>query len=517
MSHKVTIYTFVATCVLLASLISGRSCHVKSVFAQAPQVADQRKDAPTLNAEAYALIAEMKYAAAIAKAKLAVEKDPDFGEAQKNLALAYCDSGLVSEALAPAQKAIKLSPNLDKAHYVLGKILFKLRRFGESITQFQDAVRINPKYDKAYFLMGRSYDLSNKLEDARLALDRASQLKPDNVDYRRVRDYVAAYARQQESQTRIPIIVSTDGLTYEDATWVYSGIFYEALIHHDFDLIERAAAAARDSKEKLPGGIWKLQLIYSLLNMPLEATSDYEWNEHIELLKKWTEAKPSSLTAKVALAEGYVSFAWKARGNGFANTVSDQNWDLFNERLARGRDILFSARGQRVCPMWYSVMQQIAQGEGWDNAAYERLFTDAVQHEPTWYQYYKLKAIFLLPRWHGKPGELETYINGLSLRTGRTDNAMLYFLVNEYAARYDQNEKLKHGSSYELTKQGFLDLQKAYGATVQDVNWACFKALQSNDRSFARELFAELKDNADLYVWGSKETFDAAKSFAELK
>lgn len=94
---------------------------------------------------------------------------------------------------------------------------------------------------------------------------------------------------------------------------------------------------------------------------------------------------------------------------------------------------------------------------------------------------------------------------------------MLYFLVNEYAARYDQNEKLKHGSSYELTKQGFLDLQKAYGATVQDVNWACFKALQSNDRSFARELFAELKDNADLYVWGSKETFDAAKSFAELK
>jgi len=56
------------------------------------------------------------------------------------------------------------------------------------------------------------------------------------------------------------------------------------------------------SKEKVSGGYWKLQKIYLGLQEPFTATSDYEWKQHIELLKEWAAAKPNSLTAKVALA-----------------------------------------------------------------------------------------------------------------------------------------------------------------------------------------------------------------------
>lgn len=55
------------------------------------------------------------------------------------------------------------------------------------------------------------------------------------------------------------------------------------------------------------------------------------------------------------------------------------------------------------------------------------------------------------------------------------------FLVSEYAASYDRNEKFKPPTSYQAMKQGFIDLRKAHGATNHDVNWACFKALQCND------------------------------------
>ena len=49
------------------------------------------------------------------------------------------------------------------------------------------------------------------------------------------------------------------------------------------------------------------------------------------------------------------------------------------------------------------------------------------------------------------------------------------------------------------------------------MNWACFKALEANDRTFARELFSEIGNNGYVDVWGSKEGFAQAKVFANIK
>ena len=134
------------------------------------------------------------------------------------------------------------------------------------------------------------------------------------------------------------------------------------------------------------------------------AASDNVWNYHIGLLRQWTEQKPESITAKVALASSYIAFGWHARGGGFANTVSPEGGRLFSERLSRGKDILMSVDRSQVCPNWYSEMQKIALGQGWDKESYENLFREAVAYEPTWYEYYKQKAFVLLPRWLGQSG-----------------------------------------------------------------------------------------------------------------
>jgi len=494
----------------------GRSQTISSLVSHAFQAGASRNDALALSKEAYDLILNNYYDAAIVKAELAIRKDPTLGEAYKNLALAYCDSGRVDEALEPAQKAVKLSPDFAKARYVLGKVFFRKELFDDAITQFREAIRLNPKYDKAYFLMGTAYDLLNKPDQAVTALDQAIGLTPD-PEYRRLRAYVAAYA-QQKKQTGLPATVPLKGQTADYALSVYSGIFYEALTHRDFDLIDRAADAARVSKEKVSGGYWKLQKIYLGLQEPFTATSDYEWKQHIELLKEWAAAKPNSLTAKVALAESYVQFAWKARGGGLANTVSQENWERFYERLDHAYAVLTTSigRGQQVCPNWYSVMQQIALGQGWDRENYEKLFAQAVR-EPTWYDAYRHKAVYLLPQWHGKPGELEDYVNSFAQNGNGNDSALLYFMLNESAGMYNWNEKQKPAAHYDVLKKGFLALQKTYGASLHDTNWACYKALLANDRLFARELFTQLKDNADLKIWDKKELFDAAKQFASVQ
>lgn len=502
--------------ILIFAFSSGCTSRLRTLFAQGRNSADQRKDALTLTKESYELIVKYDYDGAIRKAELAIRKDPTIAEAHKNLAVAYCDSGRPEQALAPVQKALSLAPNLHTSRYVYGKTLFKLERFTEAIQEFQKAIRINPKYAKAYYLMGRAYDLSNNPQAAEAALDQAVQLKPDDDYFRRLRDYVVAYARQKK-QTTLPAIIPIEGGTAEYASFVYSGIFYEALIHRDFDLIDKAADHARTSKEKLPGGTWKLAHIYPGLNMPFEAYSDYEWNQHLELLKQWVREKPNSATAKIALASGYVAFAWRARGNDYANKISEEKWKLFRERLANARDVLTSAYGEQVCPKWYAVMQQVALGQGWDKKENESLFTEAVNHEPTWFEYYKSKAIFLLPQWNGAEGELEAYMNGLVSRPEKTDSAMLYFLLNEYVGANYLKEKAHAATNYPLLKQGYIDLRKTYGTNPRYMNWAAYKAILMNDRSFAREIFAELKGDADLQIWGTQQAFDGARMFSEAK
>lgn len=502
--------------IIFISFTSGCTSRLKTLFAQTRNSTDQRKDARTLSKEAYDLIVKNDYDAAIRKAELAVKKDPNLAEAHKNLALAYCDSGRVQEALAPVQKAIILAPDLAAAHYVHGRTLFKLERFSEAIQQFQKAIRLKPDYARAYYLIGRAYDLSNNPQAAEAALNKAFQLNPDNSYYPMLRDYIVAYARQK-NQTTVPAIAPIEGRSAEYARWVYSGTFYQALLHRDFAFIDKAADQARTSKEKLPGGDWKLSHIYAGLNGPFEASSDYEWNQHLELLKQWTREKPNSRTAKIALAYSYAGFAWRARRYEYGHTVSDENWKLFRERLAHARDVLASAHGEQVCPKWYAVMLQVALGEGWDKETYEKLFTDAVHHEPTWFEYYTHRAIFLLPRWYGEEGELQAYMDGLGSRPGKTDNAMVYFMVNEYVGANSFNEKFLTATNYPLLKQGFIDLRKTYGVTPRYMNWAAYKAILANDRTFAREIFAALKDDADLQIWGTQQAFDGAKMFAEAK
>ena len=502
---------------VLVAFSTGCSQAVSSLIARGLQATDLRKDAPTLSKEAYDLILKNDYDPAIVKAQLAIQKDPNFGEAYKNLALAYCDSGRVEQALEPAKQAVKLSPDFPKARYVLGKVFFRMEVFNDAIEQLREAIRLNPKYDKAYFLLGQSYDLLNKPDAALAALDEAIRLVPD-FEYRRLRDYVAAYA-QQKNQTALPAIVPIKDQTDDYAVLVYSGIFYEALTHRDFDLLDRAADAARASKEHVSGGYWRLEKIYLGLEEPFTATSDYEWKQHLQLLKQWTIAKPDSPTAQVALAQCYVLFAWKARGNGYANTVSEASWKLFYERLHEAYTVLATAAdsGQQLCPGWYSVMQQIALGQGWQRDRYEELFAAAVKHEPAWYDYYRQKVIYLSPKWHGKPGELAEYVNSLAESGNHADSALLYFLVTESAGIHDWSEKQKPAAHYDVLKKGFLDLQKTHGANLRNRNWACYKALLANDRPFARELFAQLKDNVDLIIWDTKQSFDGAKQFASIQ
>ena len=123
------------------------------------------------------------------------------------------------------------------------------------------------------------------------------------------------------------------------------------------------ADRARSGKERLPGGLWKIHLLYLGLRQPVpypvHATQE-DWTDLLQRLQRWAKARPESITARVALALAYLDYASDARGSGYANTVGESGWKLFGERTAEARRILEEASKLAAeCPEWYVAMQMV--------------------------------------------------------------------------------------------------------------------------------------------------------------
>lgn len=105
----------------------------------------------------------------------------------------------------------------------------------------------------------------------------------------------------------------------------------------------------------------------------------------------------------MALSGALSSFAWKARGPGFANEVTEEGWKLFAERSEEAERVLMGIDNKRHGNMnWYDAMHVVAKARGWKIDRYSKYFEEAVKLEPLYWDFYQDKAVYLLPRWYGK-------------------------------------------------------------------------------------------------------------------
>ena len=150
----------------------------------------------------------------------------------------------------------------------------------------------------------------------------------------------------------------------------------------DYTRLEELANKYRTSKVCYPNGIWKLASVYSG-TFPGDGKSDAQWKTSLTALRDWVQAKPESITARIALADALVSYGWNARGTGLANTVTDGGWKLFRERLTESVRVLRQAEGlKEKCPHWHSVLLIAATGLGTEKAQYESLYQKAIVSQP---------------------------------------------------------------------------------------------------------------------------------------
>jgi hypothetical protein len=116
-------------------------------------------------------------------------------------------------------------------------------------------------------------------------------------------------------------------------------------------------------------------------------------------LQKSNVDKSTVLTIQGGFNKNY---AWDARGSGWANTVTDQGWDLMRQRLLKAQNALEEA--WQLDPTDYQAaneMINVELGQGQSRDRMELWFNRAMNVFPDDYAACSNKLYYLEPKWYG--------------------------------------------------------------------------------------------------------------------
>lgn len=283
--------------------------------------------------------------------------------------------------------------------------------------------------------------------------------------------------------------------------------------NREFAKLEGLAAELSEKKSRFRDGDWKILHFYECMDCRKDEPESM-WKLHAEIHKDWESKFPKSATAKIATAEFLITYAWHARSDKFADKVTEEGWKLFAERLAAARRSLDEAKAiDRKCPMLWFCYQTVALGQGWKSSEYNQLFNDAKSCEPEFYPHDLARAKFLLPRWHGKPGEWETAAEEQIAKQGKTGPEIYARVVKEQATYYDNVFAETRISWPDKVRKGFEALRASHPDSNAILNGYCRMACFAGDKPTAKKLIAEIGDNPVKSEWRKGE-FAKAKEWA---
>lgn len=337
---------------------------------------------------------------------------------------------------------------------------------------------------------------------------------------------ISAFAEPAENQSN-PCKLNADemeGLGHDTSTEANALDVYIATVsgmahQQRFDQLDCIAARARANKERFSGGHWKIHELYKGLFFPVPAqhATEEDWQDLMQLLQRWIETHPKSVTARVALASAWIHYATEARGDGYANTVSQKGWKLYAERTAEAEKVLDQAESLPVkCPESYIVKLNIAQHQSWGKERILALFDEALAFEPGYYYYGRAVAMMLEPQWFGERGDTAKFLQDSADRIGGKEGDAYYFLVassKDVICGCGDQPKL----SLDRIERGYNVVEQMYGVSMFNLNQLAYLTLHVGDKPdviLADKTFERIGTQWTQYAWEDEKSFEQIKNWA---
>jgi hypothetical protein len=283
----------------------------------------------------------------------------------------------------------------------------------------------------------------------------------------------------------------------------------DLLAKEDFAALEFLAEHARKNRIRFSNGEWMLHWFYLGLETPSPVSQEVAaWEKWGERIARWRSAMPRSITARVADADFTIRQGWRARGSGYANTVTPEAWEKFGRYIVAAEKILEST--PRECPEWFEARLTVALAQSEEPNLYDRVLNQGWKAFPGYTSLVEAKAYYLLPRWHGDPGDWERFAAQFAKQNG----PQYYPIAVRYVARFE-GTKAYNGIDRELLRKGWEALIAERPGSLALLHEYAKMLAQISDPNAVKWL-AKLGDSYHAGTWTSYRQLEETRAGARV-
>jgi hypothetical protein len=253
-------------------------------------------------------------------------------------------------------------------------------------------------------------------------------------------------------------------------------------------------------------GSKSVSALFQALSDAGDEAPESEWVSLQGRLEKWSNDNPDNAVAKITLATFWLNYAWYARGSGWASSVGDEGWKKFHERVLLAAKLLLKTPQDH--PEWFRAMLTAMLAGITDRSMVDQVFQRGETMFPTYYPIYSAMRHYLMPRWHGSPGEWEGFAKAMALKHGTE----LYVYLCDEAEDYDGEEGLEKNPAVEwaILKDGYEKAIQARPNSWGLASQYAFKSCRRLDKAAAKSAFETRAAAYHPIVWGPKIQFGRA-------
>lgn len=282
-----------------------------------------------------------------------------------------------------------------------------------------------------------------------------------------------------------------------------------------YDEIERTAAALTAKPEMMSDGSWTLAPFFVGLWTGND-DSEASWPQSHARVEKWAAARPQSQLAQVCLARSWTNGAWLARGDEFADKVSDATWKTVKERQDNAAPIIRKMLNapRAFSPLVYAAAQRYGRLGGAPRDWHDKVYQRGIAQYPNYADFHRERAIYLLPRWDGGRGEWESEAaSAADAQPNAAAGDALYARIVWGQWTWHTNMKQQTNIDWPRTKRGFDAILKQYPGSLAAATIYLRLCHQWNDYAQARQVLQVIAGRADAGSWPSRARFAQTRNF----
>ena len=165
----------------------------------------------------------------------------------------------------------------------------------------------------------------------------------------------------------------------------------------------------------------------------------------------WVAASPESFVPAYLKGMAHVKWGWKARGHGYANTVTEEGWAIFGRELQKAKEeFTLANRLSSAQAYGYTGLLIVSRALSAPDEVREAYFSAAMLADPEYLAAYEQNLEAIYPKWGGTVEAAQAFVYGSIEK--HPNNAALEMLVPRLHYEFSRTV-VRNGAAYLAQKK----------------------------------------------------------------